>query len=425
VPSRVLSDSERTAVLEEMNHIISHPTFKSSKLCVAMFRYLVAYVLSGSDEGLKERTLGIAVFGLGADYDTSTETVVRKTASDIRKRLALYYSETKSDPAVRIQLDRGGYLPEFSFAAEDRTPERIEDEIEKPISTEENHPEIALNILAPQVESRRGRWLVWVGAALIVAAGCLYLFRNDPFRTPEYKIWKPLIEAGDPINLCLPVSQASAGGSSDSQATNAATSLNPNPNQHSQNGAQYSSRDGGLYTETPFNDAGVAQEISTQLSTFKRHTQLKSSSSLTFQDLHMQPTVVIGGLNNPWTSNLLSSLRYKLQVDPETNDPWIQDGQNPSMRDWKVDNKLEAAGTFDDYALITRFFDKETGQWVMALSGLTGHGTEAAGAFVADPTFANLIAGKVLAQGNFQIVLRISVLHGNSGPFQTLTVYTW
>ena len=417
MPSRVLIDSKRVAVLEEMNRIISHPTFKGSKLCVAMFRYLVDYALSGTEEGLKERTLGIEVFGLSADYDTSTETVVRKTASDIRKRLALYYAETKSDSTVRIQLDRGGYLPEFKFAAEGGLPERDGHEVERPQPpVAETYPESPVEILAmPRAASRPGRWLAWFGATLLVAAGCLYLFRSEPSRTPEYRIWKPLVEAGDPINLCLPVSQTGTGNNS-----GALTANSPSPNS-----AQASSSNGGPYAETPFSDAGVAQEISSQLSIFKRHTVFKSSSSLTFQDLHMRSTVVIGGLNNPWTSNLLSPLRYTLRADPETNDPWIQDAQNPSMRDWKVDNRLEAVGTFDDYALISRFFDKETGQWVMALSGLTGHGTEAAGAFVADPTFANLVPGRVLAQGNFQIVLRISVLHGNSGPFQTLTVYTW
>jgi hypothetical protein len=122
---------------------------------------------------------------------------------------------------------------------------------------------------------------------------------------------------------------------------------------------------------------------------------------------------------------LLSKLRYTLRIDPITLDKWIQDAQNPSMRDWKINGKPQSSDTFDDYAVITRFFDRDTGQWIMALSGLEAHGTEAAGELVADPAFAKFIPSSVSSTGNFQIVLRTPVMRGSTGPFEVLAVYTW
>ena len=74
------SEPQRDAVAEEMNRILDHPTFKSSKQCVALLHYLIEHVLDGNHEGVKERTLGVEVFGRDPDYDTNTDPIVRRTA---------------------------------------------------------------------------------------------------------------------------------------------------------------------------------------------------------------------------------------------------------------------------------------------------------------------------------------------------------
>ena len=65
---------------------------------------------------LKERTLGIAVFGREPSYDTSTDPVVRATAGEIRKRIAQYYQESGREHEIRINLSPGSYVPEFGSA---------------------------------------------------------------------------------------------------------------------------------------------------------------------------------------------------------------------------------------------------------------------------------------------------------------------
>jgi hypothetical protein len=78
----------------------------------ALLRYVVDQALSGNGDQIKERTVGIEVFGRPPDYDTNTDTVVRYTAGEVRKRLALFYQAAPNAP-VQISLSARSYLPEF------------------------------------------------------------------------------------------------------------------------------------------------------------------------------------------------------------------------------------------------------------------------------------------------------------------------
>src|SRR2546430_12496335 len=62
---------------------------------------------------LKERTLGVEVFGRDPDYDTNLDPVVRIAAGEIRKRIAQYYHEPGHETEMRIDLPSGTYVPEF------------------------------------------------------------------------------------------------------------------------------------------------------------------------------------------------------------------------------------------------------------------------------------------------------------------------
>ena len=115
------SDSERAAVRLQMERILSHDLFKHSRRYPVLFRYIVERTLDDVTDRLKERTLGIEVFGREADYDTNLDPVVRTTAGEIRKRIAQYYHEPGHAAEIRIDLPVGSYVPEFQPPAEPET----------------------------------------------------------------------------------------------------------------------------------------------------------------------------------------------------------------------------------------------------------------------------------------------------------------
>src|SRR5882672_5976472 len=112
------TDAERRAVEEQLERILIHPVFRTSKRCASLLRHVVHSTLHGHGALLKERTLGVEVFGRDASYDTNLDPVVRTTAGDIRKRIAQYYHQSGHETEIRIDLPSGSYLPEFHLPAE-------------------------------------------------------------------------------------------------------------------------------------------------------------------------------------------------------------------------------------------------------------------------------------------------------------------
>jgi hypothetical protein len=78
-----------------------------------------------------------------------------------------------------------------------------------------------------------------------------------------------------------------------------------------------------------------------------------------------------------------------------------------------------------DYTVISRLFDSETGHWILSLGGLRKQGTRAARDLLIDSSYASLLPSQIRSTGNFQIVLKTSILNGSAGPPQILAVYTW
>ena len=89
-----LSDREEidsAAVNAQLEKILEDPAFRSSVRSARFLRFIVEHWLNADHgEPLKERTLGVALFGLDPAYDTTQNTVVRNAAVDVRKRLVLY-----------------------------------------------------------------------------------------------------------------------------------------------------------------------------------------------------------------------------------------------------------------------------------------------------------------------------------------------
>ena len=106
------------AVREQLERVLSSAAFRNSRRASAMLRYAVERALSGEGEMLKERTIGVEVFGRPPGYDTALDHVVRSTAGDVRRRLAQYYQDNHEEGAVRITFAPGSYAPHFKSEAQ-------------------------------------------------------------------------------------------------------------------------------------------------------------------------------------------------------------------------------------------------------------------------------------------------------------------
>src|SRR5271154_2589232 len=110
-------DVDRAAIEEQLERLLSNRHFSHSRRFPAFLRFVVEKTLSGSTDLLKERTLGIEIFGRHADHDTSSDPIVRVTAAEIRKRIAQYYQEPGHEGEIKVSLPSGSYVPHFQWPA--------------------------------------------------------------------------------------------------------------------------------------------------------------------------------------------------------------------------------------------------------------------------------------------------------------------
>ena len=101
------------AVREQLERLLGSPHFRTSRRCQSLLRYVVEAWLEGHPDRIKERIIGVEVFGREPDYDTNQDSVVRTTAAEIRKKLAQYYLDPEHEHELRVLLPQGSYLPEF------------------------------------------------------------------------------------------------------------------------------------------------------------------------------------------------------------------------------------------------------------------------------------------------------------------------
>jgi hypothetical protein len=108
-----------------LRRILESPEFRSTKRCQDFLTFIVGQTLAGFP--LKERTVGAGVFGRDAAYDTNEDGIVRIKASEVRKRLGLYYAgseflsgakkwKRQSFPAADRKSGRAIYNPAFGRA---------------------------------------------------------------------------------------------------------------------------------------------------------------------------------------------------------------------------------------------------------------------------------------------------------------------
>jgi len=422
---------QRTTIWRAADEILADPSFKKSRRCVILFRRLIEHALEGGDEdGIKERTLGIEVFGREADYDTNTDPIVRMTANEIRKRLAQYYQSCSGHPSVQIRLTPGNYVPRFDFGVRVIPPSTSPELQTEAVHSAETISQPTLLVpLAPATElvgtrdkKHRGRMIAVILGLMLTAAvlsAVSWTYWVSPLRSSQYLLWSPLLKTSEPITICIgDVPMRDYLHDDWAQQLAALIAGHPLPSG--------TTGDASAVPVVPFVDSDVSTRLAGWVSSHGRPFKISRVTALTLEDFRHGPVVLVGAFSNSWNLILLSKLRYHVQIDPVTKDEWIEDLQNPDKRDWKGTGKLLYSDSSTDFAIITRVLDRDTGNWILAAGGLGMHGTQAAGDLLSDPKLSRSLPDAVRSDDrNFQIVLKTTVIAGHTGAPQILAIHTW
>jgi hypothetical protein len=421
---------ERVALLEQLERILASPGFSASKKYPAFLRHIVEETLEGRADRLKERSLGVAVFGRPADYDTASDPIVRSAASEVRKRLCQYYHELAAPGELTIDLPAGSYVPRFRHAEKGgEFEESLEKSPAPPVLevcqtiTEAQPPPLPSPGLVERLRMIRVSRLQSAAlAALVLIAIAAMLWK--PFaRTALDRFWGPVFDFPGVVLIAAPGGYAPWAPLAAQPGAPAAPAQQPDSGTAGVSIAEFQRGD-----RTQAGDATTLANIASVLGSHGKRHLIRFRSSTELSQLRTAPAVLIGALNNPWTMRLTANMRFTFHRDSDANTNWIQDRKNPEKRDWLVNYTAPYMSVFEDWAVVSRFQDMTTQHTVIVAAGLSRWGTVAAGEFLSDPEQMKELA-RLAPPGwerkNIQIVIATRVINGQTGPPRILATEFW
>ena len=261
-------------VRQELQRVLSSPEFSSSKLCQGFLKYVVENALDGHTENLKERVIGIEVFGKPTSYYTSEDAGVRVKAGEVRKRLHSYYRSGPVDAQILIDLPTGTYVPEF------------------------RHLKREEQLVTAKRPSRTT--LVLVGGSIflvgLVAATFFWSSRHRASASID-QFWSPLFQSHQPIFVCTaPVPVYSPAASADSDPPTRLEDFRLVPNRF-----------------VAVSDVNSAAQIAEMLGRMGQPYKLRIGNDVSFRDMRTAPAVLVGFSYTQW-HEIGEHFRYSIDL---------------------------------------------------------------------------------------------------------------
>jgi hypothetical protein len=382
------------AIREELARVLNSHEFRTSKRSQDFLRYAVENTVNGHSDLLKERTIGIEVFGRSTSYEPSDDATVRVKAGDVRQRLGLYYAEQGSHNPVRIELPAGTYVPEFKW------------EVARPAVQEK--PAVPATPAQPVVPRRRSKWLAAAGIVVLVGVAAAVAFWTRPRATAVIdQFWSPVLSSTSPVSLCVAYVPV-YGLNRDTSSTK--------PVRAEDFVSLTDQFVGG-------GDLIATSRLSGMLTKMERPFRLRIGSDVSFHDLRTSPAILIGYSYTRW-KEISSQLRFF--IDASRDPVGITDFGHPTQ--FTLPNLPPDRRTTEDYAIVSRVFHPDTHAMLVELAGITQYGTDAAADLV---TNADLMAEALRGAPpdwrgkNLQLVLHVKVISGTPSSPKVVATYFW
>jgi hypothetical protein len=390
----------------------------------------VEQAIEGHLDSLKERVIGVELFGRLPTYDTSEDAIVRVTASDVRKRLLQHYGQYGATSGLRITLPLGSYVP---------------------VITHENGPLITgassagsgdSSHVPPAVEGTAGeekeekhpgpRWKPWLVAAVAIlgAVGLFFggrlLGRYDAL-TPNPLLtrspWRVFVSSSHPTHIVFSdpamVELEELTGHQISASDYANRQYLPDPKTLSPEVSRACNvilRDGISAAVDP----PIAVEIAALGQSLAKKLQVDSARNLRMPDLQTDDNFVFLGSprSDPWTALFSDQLDFRFVFNKDAGQEIIH---NYRPRGHEMSDYLPTAlggGTGESYAIVALVQNLDQNGQILLLAGADAEGTEAAGRFVTDlPRFSRALdecgGARPGASSHFEFLLRLNTMAGS------------
>ena len=400
--ARPVLSLEPETIRFQLAQILASPEFRASLRCQEFLRFVVEQSLAGHADSLKERTIGVEAFGRAADYETNLDGVVRIKASEVRKRLSLYYAGSGKTAKVVIELPVGRYVPSFMLRESSSSSNG---------SAEESSERVAA-ASGNQIkddggsEHRAPRSLIGIALIVIAAVAAVslsaYWWHSHHAPSVLNEFWEPMLRGSGPVLVAAAYVPVYAH---DAREPNDQGELTLMPDQYVGGG-----------------DLVAAARVAGMLGRMGRASEVRVGNAISFQDLRNSPTVLIGYSSTQWKD---VTQDFRFYVD-DSDRGMIRDNGKPT--EWYPHNITRDFHTDEDYAVISRAFLPQTHSMLVLISGCTQYGTEGAADLITNP---ELLAGALREapagwqHKNLQLVLRMQVIANAPASPKVVAAHFW
>lgn len=458
--ARIAESKEARAALEKhLGEIVDGAGFRGSQRSGQFLRYIVEQAVAGKFDSLKERAIGIELFGRPPSYDTGEDAIVRVTASDVRKRLLQHYGSCEALPEFRISLPLGSYVPEIIRENYGAATAPVLKEAPATVSSaapsapglesaaqlpEGGHPlTVAPSSISaqPAVRPRLRPLFLGISLTVLIAALGLTLLElmwkhNDRIQTPSAAVlpWSAIFGASHPTHVItsdpdISGVQRLTGGNPISVSDYANHNYIPDDKGISpQIKAICANLMGGDKAATV--DTRIAVNVAELAQSYSRHIDVQGARQIQFSTLRTDDNFILLGSpwTDPWFSLFNDHLDFRILFDKTSGREIIQNTRRAANEPALYVPTAEGGHTGESYAVIAFLQNPDQNGNVLLLAGINAEGTQAAGNLVTDlPRLsATLNSCGIAPSGplkHFEMLLRVKTMASSPSEFDVISCH--
>ena len=437
------STQDKAALQHHLAEIIKGAAFKGSHRSGQFLRYIVEQALARQFDSLKERVIGIELFGRIPSYDTSEDAIVRVTASDVRKRLLQHYGEYGASSEFRISLPLGSYIPEITRNGQTRElqaapaqrapaspdPGTIHRDAAPSLQLSVVTSAPALDLKASGVKSpSRFEWLVFGVMLLVLNLSMWGIFWKRSSHTNAALVeslpWSVLFNPAHATHLITSdpniVVVQEITGTQLSVSDYANHKYIPETNQLAPETIRLSHAILWGDNSTAAVDAPIAANIGALAQANSSKIDVRAARRIQLSDLKSDDNFIFLGSprSDPWSALFNSELDFRFAFDAATKQEVILNIRpHPQELATYVPTALGWA-TGQSFAIIALVQNPDQDGSVLLLAGANGEGTEAAGRLATDrarlsPMLKNCGINPSGPLQHFELLLRLNTMAGS------------
>lgn len=452
------SDSAVASLRQHLKEIVDGTAFKGSHRCAQFLSYVVDKAIAGDFESLKERVIGVELFGRSSSYYTGDDAIVRVTASDVRKRLLQHYGIYGTPSGIRISLPPGSYVPEITH---ELLPAPVQSAGTGPVAVTtrvlEHVPAaqgpatvsaetagisdavVAVEKLPAETRNSVRRWQLIALLLLIgnVALAGAYLMRvRRTADAPQNALpWRALFTPSRATHVItsdpsiVNVQEITGGELSVSDYAN--HRYIPEPNKLTPDELRFCHiLLGGDTSSAAAVDTPIAASVVELGRTNARNIDVHAARSIRLEDLKTDDNFVFLGSprSDPWVSLFSDQLDFVFAFDKTTKQEFIRNVHPKPNEQAAYYPTAPGWATGQSFGILAFVRNPDQDGQVLLLAGASGEGTEAAGKLATDPGRLTPILHScgISPSGplqHFELLLRFSSMAGSPNDISVIACH--